>query len=426
MQRFFKLFRTLGLRFIDWTTSASTAVFVSRTLLNNFYRNSNNPFIDISEIRRVLVVRVDEIGDMVMTTPFLRELRRLLPDSSITLVVNPVVLNLVEHCPYINEVLTFDPVTAGRLWKLRRYKRALELGWNKLRHYKFDLAIFPRWDIDDRFGAFILYYSCARWRVGYSQKVNLRKNEFNAGADQLFTHVLNSDSLKHEVEHNLDFIRFLGGRIRDEHLELWIGREDEEAASKILHGLERSSPNIIVGLGPSGGNSALKQWPIDNFVELGKWLQSEYNSGIVIFGGPGEESLGYEIEKELGFPVTNVIGKMTLREMAALMKMCHLYVGNDTGPMHVATAMNIPVISIFGSSCHHRFKPWGENNYTLCLELPCSPCFQGHETDRCNHCIYDYPVCLHGISVDRVRGAVSKHLSNNRHNNTALLHESEE
>ncbi len=366
--------------------------------------------VDLSQVKRVLVVRLDEIGDVVMTGPFLRELRRNLRDAWITLVVKPAVYNLVELCPYVNEVLTYDWRVNGRFTNLRRQWRALRLAWRHLWRRRFDLAILPRWDTDGYHGTFVLYFSGAPWRVSYSESVIDHKRRANNGFDRLLTHPLNDSNLKHEVEHNLDVIRYLSGQIQDDRLELWLSDEDEAFAEGILKQNGVQPGEVVVGFGPSGGNSRLKQWPLSSFVELGRWLQRKYGARIIVVGGRGEEPLGREIERGVGSSVVDAVGKTTLRQMATLLKRCHVYVGNDAGPMHVAAGVGVPVVALFGSSCHHRFGPWGKERAVLWLAVPCTPCFQAQHLDRCGRCVFDQPHCILGITVEQVEQAVIERL----------------
>jgi ADP-heptose:LPS heptosyltransferase len=205
-------------------------------------------------------------------------------------------------------------------------------------------------------------------------------------------------------------IRFLGGTVQEDRLELWLSPEDAAFAEKILreHGVQPTE--LVVGFGPSGGNSLLKQWPVGDFVKLGRWLQTKFKSYILVVGGPGEEELGSKIEHELGPSAFNMVGKTTLRKTAALLKQCRLFVGNDSGPMHLAVGIEVPVVALFGSSCHHRFGPWGNAQTILWQELPCSPCSQLLHLDRCVRCIFDAPRCILSITVEQVKRAVSEHL----------------
>jgi heptosyltransferase-2 len=364
--------------------------------------------INLMKVKRVLVVRLDEIGDVVMTSSFLRELRRNLPDAWITLVVKPAVYTLVELCPYVNEVLTYDHKTSGDFAEQRRHGRALNLALKHMWRRRFDLAILPRWDADDYHGTFLTYFSGAPRRVGYSASVSEFKRELNSGLDCLLSHTLEDSDTKHEIEHNLDVIRFLGGTIQEDQLELWLGENDERFAEQKLksHGVKPGE--LLIGFG-LGAGSERRMWPIDNFVGIGRWLREEYNGRIIAVGGKGEESLGQEIQQQLGDMVINTVGGANLRQTAALMKCCHLYVGNDAGPMHLAAGAGVPVVEI---SCHplhgsvmhvnspKRFGPWGVPHLVLQPEKALSPC-----SDRCKA---TQAHCIDNVSIAQVKKAVEK------------------
>lgn len=374
----------------------------------------------------MLVVRPDEIGDMVLTIPLVRELRRLLPRASITLVVKPSARNLLDICPYVDEVLacdwTIDPPTGAVLRHLRtpilayrhlwqHYWRALRFAARYLWHRHIDLAIVPRWDRDSYHSAYVAYFSGAPHRIGYSEDVTREKKRVNTGYNRLFTHVLRDRTPKHEVQHNLDVVRFLGASAQDEHLELWTDEMDEAHIQQFLtaHGVD--SGDVLVAFGP-GAREAKRMWPLDRFIEVGEWFKGEERVRIVVVGGPGEESLGQGLRQRLGDVVVDATGQMTLRQTEALLRRCHLYVGNDTGLMHLAAAAKIPVVEL---SCHpkagvpqhpnspHRFGPWDVPHVVLQPETACAPCLDGCEAKR--------PHCILSISPSVVKEAVAELLA---------------
>lgn len=375
-------------------------------------RRRRDKKIDLSQVNRVLVIRLDEIGDVVMTTPFLRELKRNLPNSHITLLVGPNVYNLVEFCPYVNEVRVYDGhLIKGRLKKARRCWNAFKFGRQQLRKWKFDLAVFPRWDADYYHGAVLAYSSKACWRIGYSKNSTPKKRIFNPHIDRLFTHVINDDTAKHEVEHNLDVLRCLGGVIQEEHLESWLSPDDEAFAEQLLnsHGVKRG--DLLIALGPAA-RAGRRRWPLANFVELGCWLQKQYQARLVVVGGGGEESIGRELERKTDSYMVNIIGRTTLRQTCAVLERCNLFIGNDAGPMHLAAAANVPVVEIschpkFGCPVHTnspiRFRPWGVCHTILQPEKALKPCMQA--------CIAMYPHCISTVTVDQVKKASMVHLS---------------
>lgn len=352
-----------------------------------------------NEVRQVLVVHLFEIGDVVMLSPFLRELRRFLPSARITLVVKPDLKNLVEMCPYVSEVLTYE-ANQRPLW------RPLILPWQAFwtmrtwrRTRQFDLALVPSWQADNSYQSFLAYFSGAGWRIGYSETISPRRRRLNRGFDQLFTRTLLCDGVAHEVERNLAVVSLLGGNAEQTMLELWTMPEDEAFAQDFWAAHRGSNP--VVALCPTAGHSSLKQWPLEHFVALARRLH-ERSVQVLVVGGPGDKALG----AAFGDQAINAVGKTTLRQMAALLRGCAGFVGNDAGPMHIAAAVGVPVTAIFGSSCSHRFGPWGPKHLVVSHELPCSPCGRGHDAERCVRCIFPEPRCLTEITVDEVLRSV--------------------
>jgi ADP-heptose:LPS heptosyltransferase len=363
--------------------------------------------VGLSQVKRVLIVRVENgIGDMVLMAPFLRELCHNLPNAWITLVVEPQIYNLIELCPYVNEVLKYDWKVSGHYSNLQRHGRALRLAYKHLWRRRFDIAMLPRWDFDRWHGAFLVYLSGATWRMSFSENVNANKARVNTGFNRLFTHVLYDSTPKHEVEHNLDMICFLGGKVEKEHLEMWLGPEDEIFAENVLTSHKIYPGDRLIAFGPGAGEHR-RMWPLSNFVELGAWLKKKYGAHILIVGGQGEEPLAQEIQQQLGDLVINAVGKTTIRQTAALLKRCRLHVGNDAGPMHLAAAASVPVIeischSLNGSPLHpnspRRFSPWGVPHCVVQPEKAIAPCSNG--------CASAQAHCILSITVEKVKEAV--------------------
>ncbi|MBI3090856.1 MAG: glycosyltransferase family 9 protein [Candidatus Tectomicrobia bacterium] len=392
--------------------SPRVAFFLGEAVVRCFKDRHGGKGTSLAVAPSLLVVRLDEIGDVVLTSAFLRELRRNAPDSWITLVVKPDVYNLVELFPYVNEVLTYDWRVARYAAPLQRRWRALWLSYRHLWRRRFDMAIVPRWDADYYHAVFLAYVSGADLRVGYSENVSDHKRQVNRGYDRLLTHPLTDRTLKHSVEHNLEVIRFLGGKVQKDHLELWLGCEDEAFAERALrtHGVR--TDDLLIGFGP-GSRSPKRIWPLSGFVELSHRLGKEYDARIIVVGGSGEEPLGQELQKQLGAKVINAVGKATLRQTAALLKRCHVYVGNDSGPMHLAAAAGVPVVEISGhpkdGASEHpnsplRFGPWGVPHIVLQPEAARMPCIDACTAAKAH--------CILAITVEQVRAAVSQLLEN--------------
>ena len=345
--------------------------------------------------QKILVIRLDEIGDFVMTTAFLRELQSTYPKAKITLVVKPLVYNLAKTCPYVDIVHVYNPQAGGFFAKIKLKWRRIWFAKRYLQKQKFDLAIAPRWDADDHGALPLVDLSLAKRRVGYSEFVSERKKEQNRGYNRYLTDIIEDDSVGHEVEKNLNIIRFLGGEVRNDALELWLTPEDIEEAKKWLVPFKREDKSLVaLGIGASRPK---RKWPLASFVEVCKRLQEEKNVQFVVIGAEEDFAFGEKLKATLGEDLLNLAGKLSLRGSAAALERCTLFVGNDSGPKHIAAAMQRPVVEMTchpakGSkrSCNYpgRVRAWGEGHIVLqptTCRPPCTCSCYSSQT----HCILD-------------------------------------
>ena len=345
---------------------------------------------ELANANSVLVVRLDGIGDAAMSTGFLRELRSNLPDARVTLVAAPATMNLLETCPYIDELLPCGSEYSK--WQpLVRDWRAAAFARRHLRGGRFDMALLPRWDTDWSIAPFLAYYSGAAQRVGYSEAVNPRKAECNRGFDCLLTTAFVHDGLKHEVERNLDLLRLLGARVQDAKLEVWLTQEDRSFAQSLLSPATRAG-RPVVAVAP-GANEAKREWPLAMFHRTAAELV-KMGFAIVVVGGKADSWKGEHLQSRLTSCV-NIAGHATLRETAATLQRCTLFIGNDSGAMHLAACAGTPVIEI---SCHPedgaadhpnsaaRFGPWQVPHRVLQPWTSLAPCV-GACSASSVHCI---------------------------------------
>lgn len=370
--------------------------------------------MDRAGLKRVLVLRPDGIGDAVMNTPFLRELRRALPHAWIALAVQPAVRNLVELCPYVDEVLTYDGTVAGGMGRLRKLGRVLGFARKELWRRRFDTVILPRWDADDSHATFAAYFSGARRRLGYSEHVSPAKAKRNRHYDALLTHAVCDGGVRHEVERNLHVVRFLGAGAEGDAPELWLSEDDEAHAEAALAGAGIRPGEPVAALCPSRGASPLKAWPVERFIEIGRWLCEEVGARVLLVGDSGDRAVGVEVEKEVGRGVVNLAGRTTLRQCAALIGRASLYLGCDVGVTHMAAAMGTPVVALFGASCPHRFAPRGRNCTVLWSDPDCGPCRVSGHSDSCRECTLPRPQCMEAISVEQVKEALAGRIQERR------------
>ncbi|NQT90210.1 MAG: class I SAM-dependent methyltransferase, partial [Candidatus Omnitrophica bacterium] len=165
--------------------SPQTALCLCEPLFRLNGQRVDNGKTPLAQARQILVVRPDKIGDMVLTTPFLRELRKNNPSARITLVVSPNIYNLVELCPYVDQISTFDfrKGVFPRIGAVIRRMRIMVFAFSSFLKKRFDLAILPRWFADDYDASFMIYFSGARSRVGYTENTTPSKSRRNEGYD---------------------------------------------------------------------------------------------------------------------------------------------------------------------------------------------------------------------------------------------------
>ena len=323
---------------------------------------------------RILVVRLDEIGDMVLMSPFLRELRRNCHHAHITLVVSPVVYNLVEYCPYVDHVVCAPG--RGRwafyrnIWGMRAFISVL--AGDK----EIDLAIVPRFDSDSRYGAgLIAFLTGAKRRVGYGAGVLPNKSVSDKAFDGLYTDTMQVQSLivRHEVERNLDILHFAIGEaaVPTKNLELWTNEQDCANADRILRECVNDGKRIAVLLSAGRRN---KEWPVASYVSVIQSLKRQMEIQVVLLGaGAPADSYGREFCASIP-DALNAIGRTTLRESIEVLRRCDCYLGGDTGLMHMAAALGLPGVVLFASNMEcspegmdtpERFGPWNSKMTVL-------------------------------------------------------------
>jgi ADP-heptose:LPS heptosyltransferase len=402
--------RTIGIPLataLDSIASAKTSRVLGRALRVRTTPTATTGS-ELKEANTVLVIRLDTAGDLVLTSAFLRELRKSKKNARIILAVDKKFANLVELCPWIDELQTIGDVGAGPAQRFRQYRQGFRFARTALRTKQIDLALLPRWDVDYYHAADIAYLSGAPNRIGYSEGVNPAKQYQNRGMDKLLTRVIADREPKHEVERNLDFLRAVGGTSTDNSLELWLSEKDRECAKRALESGGMYSNGPIIALAPGAGHPK-RQWPLGRFIQLGVQLIGEFNYRIVVVGGPEDQERASRLSEALGRGAVSVAGQMTLRETAAVLEHTNLVIANDSGPMHLAGAAGVPVVEI---SCHpmdgnvlhanapERFHPWEERYEVVRPVRPHDPCTSS--------CEWHDAHCILGISTEVVMDAVRR------------------
>ncbi|HNR35328.1 MAG TPA: glycosyltransferase family 9 protein [Candidatus Hydrogenedentes bacterium] len=353
-------------------TAANRALAVATGLLGVLSRTGER-----DPVRRILVVRLGNLGDIVVALPAFHALRKRFPDARIVLLTSPT----LRGAPGAEDVLADDPTfddcivyhadESGR----PRFWRAL---CGRIRRESFDITIMLP---DDRSRFRNLAKHMALLAVaGQRRFVGFRlvsPDQFRLG----------------QVPRLMGLLEPLG--ITEIEPCPWI-RVSEERRQTALRRFIPGDNRPLVAM-QCGAKRPANRWMPERFVEVGRRLIEEHGVHILLTGGPGERTLADEVARGIGGHCTSLAGETSVTDLAILLERCVLLVSNDTGTMHVAAAMGVPVVAIFSARDHpFRWYPYGTHHCVLRHDVECSPCLQ----DVCP--LYSEPVCLSAITAGQV------------------------
>lgn len=346
-------------------------------------------------IRRILIIKLDELGDLVMAWPLIDTLQSNFPAAELTLLVNRSVLGITEGMVGIRVIgvnVKCNRLLRPLILPIRHYRFVQD----HLRNEDFDVCLLPRRDSDDVAATILGYFTRSTRRISFSEKSTPRKAVTNRSFDSLLTDALPAPETQHETITNLSLLAAIGC-----FPVAWKGSLPlPQAAIRYAQEALRESEAPFVAICPTSGHSPLKQWGVERFAELASRLVAS-GLTVVVVGGSGDLQLGATLQQACEGKCLNFTGKTSLAQMAALLDRCIAFVGNDAGPMHVASALGVGTVGVFGSSCWHQFGPWGPRHAVLVGEISCSPC-HSHPKNRCDVCIHGKPICLEKILTSQV------------------------
>jgi len=307
----------------------------------------------------LLVRATNWLGDAVMTTPALAAVREGFPDARIALLARPMVAELFRHHPDVDEVIVYERPGRheGALGRLR-------LG-GEIRRRRFDGALLLQNAFD---AALIAFLGRIPERAGYP--TDGRRILLTLPVP-LTPGILE----RHEVEYYLCLLDGLGiPRPEPASLKVAVTEEEKEAMATRLAslGLEPGAPVVAINAGATYGSA--KRWYPDRFAAVADLLAAEWGARVVLLGTVAEAPLAGEIEAATRRPPVNLAGKTTVRELMALLSLSSFLVTNDSGPMHIAAALGVPLVAIFGPTDWRRTSPWTDRARVVRVDVDCSPC----------------------------------------------------
>ncbi len=305
-----------------------------------------------TSFNRILVVQTAFLGDVVLTTPLFRALRRRFPAARLDALVTPAAAPLVEENPHLDEVLRYDKKGGERLGSVARRL------WSR----GYDLIVAPH-----RSHRTALL---ARW-IGAPVRVGFR----DAGLRWLYTRRVPRPAALHEVDRNLDLLKGLGFHPEPEDRVLHVGHTDREAqeVERVLAEAGVAAHEPLAALAP-GSVWATKRWPAERFAEVGRRLEGR-GFRVVVLGGPDDRQVAEAVCAAVGAGAVNAAGRTSLKALSAWMDRVRLLVTNDSAPLHVAAARGTPAVAVFGATTLDLgFGPFHAASRVVEAGVECRPC----------------------------------------------------
>ena len=332
--------------------------------------------------QKILIIKLQYVGDTLGVLPVVANLKRHAPGLTVDVLIHEECAPLVAHHTDIRKVWVYDREQAKKsLFSAIIYHLPLIM---KLRHEKYDIVVALTQG--DR-AFFLSLVTGAPLRLTY--KIN-----------SIITWMMNAFAEKktgrrHFIEIDLDILNYFGIENQDVQLMLPI---PEDVRAKIRGWLASVmvKEGTIVAIHP-GARKKMRQWKPDRFAQIAYRLRDQYKASVILLGGVGEELLLEEIEDKMGFAATLKSCNLSLIDMAAIFNECHLFIGNDSGPGHIAAAVGCPTLSLFGPNYPVICRPYIASGEVIFKNLSCCGCRQEQHL-----CARPENTCMDLIEVDEV------------------------
>jgi len=343
---------------------------------------------------KILIRATNWVGDAIMALPALRAVRKRFPDDEIAIVARPYVADIYRHQEICDQLIPYDP--KGQHSGFSGRERLA----SELRAQKFDVALLLQNAFD---AAWLAWRAKIPERIGYARDT---RSLLLTKAVPLPRH---GEIPAHEKFYYLELLRragWLDSMPEEAFIGLRVPEEKRRSANEFLckSGVRQGALRIAIGAGASYGSA--KCWPPSRFAEVANRLQSEADADVILFGTAAEANVSTAISAEMRRSPIDLTGKTAITDLPALLSQCHLFIGNDSGAMHVAAAAGLPIVAVFGPT-----DPFGTSPVTprcsIVQQKPyCSPCFL-------RRCPTDHR-CMTAVTADMVEAAARPWLSSIR------------
>jgi heptosyltransferase-2 len=312
------------------------------------------------DLKNILIRGTNWIGDVVMTLPAVAAIRETCPGATISVLAKPWVADLYRICRDVDAVIPYN-----RAGEHRGTAGIIRLA-RELREKRFDSAILLQNAIE---AAIITWLAGIPVRGGYNSD----------GRGLLLTHsVKRTKEIRtvHQIHYYLEMVKALGFTASGAGISLAVDDAVRSAADGILRRHTIDSADIIVGIAPGATYGPAKMWFPDRFATVADALADEFSARVILFGSEADRPATASVQAHARHRFISLAGETTLREAIAAISRCDLFISNDSGLMHLAGALDIPLVAIFGSTNPRTTSPVGEQSVVVHKDVSCSPCLK--------------------------------------------------
>ncbi len=355
---------------------------------------------------KILIFNPFGIGDVLFTTPLIRNIKENLPETRIDYLSNRRTYPILKDNIFLDRIFVFEKDEWREILKKSKlsFLTKVSFFWRTIKKEKYDV-VFDL-SLNSQYGFFFKTLKIKK-RIGFNFK--------NRG--RFLTHKIDIPYYKdkHVARYYLQLARFLNIPTRDYKFDIFLKDSDVESAKGLLNKYNLSKENLLIGIIPGSGDSwdktaYYKRWPKEYFASLTDLLIEKLKAEVIIFGSSKESSVAYKVFNLCKNKPVNLAGKITLTEFCSMISLCDIIITNDGGPLHIAQALNKKVIAFFGPVDENVYGLYPEETkgYIVKKDVPCRPCYKMF---KFTGCLYDKK-CLREITVSEAFNLIREKMVN--------------
>lgn len=380
----------------EWARASAAA---GLTALGAARRGGGLRAFDPAAVRSILVIRLNLLGDLLFTLPAIAALRKSFPAARITAVILPYAGDVLQASCLADRVVMADVNRWRHLsaWAAGRAPGEFQRALSDLRQQPYDLGV----SFYGRPGAACALLSGAGFLAGYG-------SEGYPFSFDLVVPGRRYSVRRHEVEYCLDLVRALGVPATADLPHLEVQPDAVERVRALLAGQGAGEQDPLVVLHPEALNMEAKRWLPDRWAEVADQVRSRLGHRVVLVGSASETSLVKQLESQMNTSPVNLAGRTSIAELMALLSLSKLFLGGDSGPLHLASALGVPSVSIYGPTDPANTGPLGARATVLRGTAPCIPCYDLRHPPVCWR---GDLLCMQQVTVEQVFAAAREALA---------------